>query len=167
MIDKNRPSAFYGTQLEPILTSARIDSLVVCGVTTNMCVETTARDASQRDYRTFTVARRHGRVRRRAPRVRADGAGLPVRQGRDRGRRGAGLDGRGDRRCLRRPRSRRATDGLRVSSGVRSAATRAPGKVALTSGERSLTYAALVERIDRVANGAAGGLGLRRGDRAR
>jgi ureidoacrylate peracid hydrolase len=55
VIDKNRPSAFYGTQLEPILTSARIDSLVVCGVTTNMCVETTARDASQRDYRTFTV----------------------------------------------------------------------------------------------------------------
>jgi ureidoacrylate peracid hydrolase len=29
--------------------------LVVCGVTTNVCVETTVRDASQRDYRTFVL----------------------------------------------------------------------------------------------------------------
>jgi ureidoacrylate peracid hydrolase len=55
IVDKNRYSAFYGTRLEPILTSLRIDTLVICGVTTNMCVETTARDAMQRDYRTFIV----------------------------------------------------------------------------------------------------------------
>ena len=55
VIDKNRYSAFYGTGLEPILTSLGINSLVICGVTTNMCVETTARDAMQRDYRTFIV----------------------------------------------------------------------------------------------------------------
>ena len=55
VIDKNRYSAFYGTGLEPILTSLRIDTVVVAGVTTNMCVETTARDAMQRDYRTFVV----------------------------------------------------------------------------------------------------------------
>jgi ureidoacrylate peracid hydrolase len=55
VVDKNRYSAFYGTGLEPILTSLGISRLVVCGVTTNMCVETTARDASQRDYRTFVV----------------------------------------------------------------------------------------------------------------
>jgi ureidoacrylate peracid hydrolase len=55
VLDKNRYSAFYGTGLEPILTSLRVDALVVCGVTTNMCVETTARDAMQRDYRTFVV----------------------------------------------------------------------------------------------------------------
>ena len=55
VIDKNRYSAFYGTGLEPILTSLAINSLVICGVTTNMCVETTARDAMQRDYRTFIV----------------------------------------------------------------------------------------------------------------
>jgi ureidoacrylate peracid hydrolase len=56
VIDKNRYSAFYGTGLEPILTSLAIDHLVICGVTTNMCVETTARDASQRDYRVFVVS---------------------------------------------------------------------------------------------------------------
>lgn len=55
VIDKNRYSAFYGTGLEPILTSLKVDSLVICGVTTNMCVETTARDAGQRDYRVFVA----------------------------------------------------------------------------------------------------------------
>lgn len=56
VLDKNRYSAFYGTGLEPILTSLGIRNLVVAGVTTNMCVETTARDASQRDYRVFVVS---------------------------------------------------------------------------------------------------------------
>jgi ureidoacrylate peracid hydrolase len=56
VLDKNRYSAFYGTGLEPILTSLGVHSLVISGVTTNMCVETTARDASQRDYRVFVVS---------------------------------------------------------------------------------------------------------------
>lgn len=55
IIDKSRPSAFYGTRLEPVLTSLGIRNLVICGVTTNICVETTARDAGQRDYGTFVV----------------------------------------------------------------------------------------------------------------
>ena len=55
VIDKNRPSSFYATGLEPILNGLDVDSLVVCGVTTNCCVETTVRDASQRDYKTFVV----------------------------------------------------------------------------------------------------------------
>jgi ureidoacrylate peracid hydrolase len=56
VIDKSRPSSFYGTQLEPVLTSQDIRSLVLCGVTTNICVETTARDAGQRDYRVHVVS---------------------------------------------------------------------------------------------------------------
>jgi len=56
VLDKNRYSAFYGTGLEPILTSLGVEQLVVVGVTTNMCVETTARDASMRDYRVFVVS---------------------------------------------------------------------------------------------------------------
>lgn len=56
VLDKNRYSAFYGTGLEPILTSLGVRNLVLTGVTTNMCVETTARDASQRDYRVFVVS---------------------------------------------------------------------------------------------------------------
>ena len=55
IIDKNRPSAFFATGMEPILKGLAIRDLVVCGVTTNCCVETTVRDASQRDYRTFVV----------------------------------------------------------------------------------------------------------------
>ena len=56
VIDKNRYSAFYGTGLEPVLTSLGVRNLVMAGVTTNMCVETSARDASQRDYRVFVVS---------------------------------------------------------------------------------------------------------------
>lgn len=55
VIDKNRPSAFFATGLEPILKGLAIEDLVVCGVTTNCCVETTVRDASQRDYHTYVV----------------------------------------------------------------------------------------------------------------
>jgi ureidoacrylate peracid hydrolase len=62
VIDKNRYSAFYGTRLEPILTSLGVRDLVMCGVTTNMCVETSARDAGQRDYRTFVVGEACGEL---------------------------------------------------------------------------------------------------------
>lgn len=55
IVDKNRYSAFYATGLATVLSSLRISNLVICGVTTNMCVETTARDASQMDYRVFVV----------------------------------------------------------------------------------------------------------------
>lgn len=56
VIEKNRPSAFIGTPLDITLRSMGIDSLVICGVTANICVESSARDASQYDYRTFVVA---------------------------------------------------------------------------------------------------------------
>lgn len=55
IIDKSRPSSFYGTRLEPLLTANHIKSVIVCGVTTNICVETTARDAHQRGYDTYVV----------------------------------------------------------------------------------------------------------------
>ena len=55
LLDKSRPSSFYGTRLEPLLTSRGIKNVVICGVTTNICVETTARDAHQRGYGTFVV----------------------------------------------------------------------------------------------------------------
>ena len=62
VIEKNRPSSFYATRLEVYLRSQRINRLVLCGVTTNICVETTARDAAQRDYRTFVVRDAVGEV---------------------------------------------------------------------------------------------------------
>ena len=64
IIDKSRYSAFYGTRLEPLLTSLGTKDLVVCGVTTNMCVETTARDASQRDYHVYVVSDATGELDR-------------------------------------------------------------------------------------------------------
>ena len=51
-----------------------------------------------------------------------------------------------------------------ISSGVRSSAVRTPRKVALRGDFPDITFAALVERIDRVANLALGGLGLSPGD---
>ncbi|MEM7543611.1 MAG: isochorismatase family cysteine hydrolase [Pseudomonadota bacterium] len=62
VIDKNRYSAFYGTALNSILTTHDIRHLVVCGVTTNICVETTVRDASQRDFRTFVPSDACGEI---------------------------------------------------------------------------------------------------------
>jgi ureidoacrylate peracid hydrolase len=56
VIDKNRPSAFLGTPLESYLAGLEIRNVVACGVTTNCCVETTVRDAAQRDFRTFILA---------------------------------------------------------------------------------------------------------------
>ena len=55
VVVKNRPSAFYNTNLETILNGLGAKQLVVCGVTTNCCVESTVRDASHRDYETFVV----------------------------------------------------------------------------------------------------------------
>lgn len=56
VIDKPRMSSFYATSLEAVLRGEGITTLFIGGVTTSMCVESTVRDASQRDYRTFVVA---------------------------------------------------------------------------------------------------------------
>jgi ureidoacrylate peracid hydrolase len=56
VIDKNRPSAFYRTSLDAVLETSGITQLAICGVTTNCCVESTVRDASQRDYETFVIS---------------------------------------------------------------------------------------------------------------
>ncbi len=52
-----------------------------------------------------------------------------------------------------------------IASGIRTAAQRTPQKVALREGKHRLTYAQLVERIDRVSAGAVHDLGLEPGNR--
>jgi len=47
---KTRYSGFYGTELDTILRSRSIKSLIVTGCTTSVCVESTIRDAMFRDY---------------------------------------------------------------------------------------------------------------------
>jgi ureidoacrylate peracid hydrolase len=53
VITKRRYSAFVGTSLDAILKQGRIDTLVVCGLTTECCVDSTVRDAYHRDYHVF------------------------------------------------------------------------------------------------------------------
>ncbi|MDA1060091.1 MAG: cysteine hydrolase, partial [Proteobacteria bacterium] len=62
VIEKSRMSSFMRTDLEKRLRDRGIVNLVVCGVTTNMCVESTVRDASQLDFRTFVVRDAVGEV---------------------------------------------------------------------------------------------------------
>jgi nicotinamidase-related amidase len=56
VIAKHRYSAFYNTDLETILRCLKIEDLVISGIMTNMCCESTARDAYYRDYRVFFLA---------------------------------------------------------------------------------------------------------------
>jgi ureidoacrylate peracid hydrolase len=56
VIDKTRYSAFFGTDLEERLRALGVDQLIVCGVTTNVCVEATGRDAFARDIRVIVVS---------------------------------------------------------------------------------------------------------------
>ena len=56
IIDKNRYSAFQGTDLDDWLRKNGVEDLIISGVMTNLCCETTARDAFGHDYRVFFVA---------------------------------------------------------------------------------------------------------------
>jgi nicotinamidase-related amidase len=56
IVDKPRYSALVGTGLEEMLRREAIGRVFLCGVTTSMCVESTARDIGQRDFETYVVA---------------------------------------------------------------------------------------------------------------
>ena len=56
VITKHRYSAFYNTDLETVLRCLKVEDVVISGVMTNMCCESTARDAYYRDYRVFIPA---------------------------------------------------------------------------------------------------------------
>lgn len=53
---KRRYSAFLGTDLDAVLRTAHTRAVVVCGLMTSFCCETTARDAHGRDYEVLFVA---------------------------------------------------------------------------------------------------------------
>ena len=50
VVIKHRYSAFINTDLNTVLKARNIQSVLVCGVATNVCVETTARDGYMFDY---------------------------------------------------------------------------------------------------------------------
>jgi nicotinamidase-related amidase len=62
VIPKHRYSAFYNTDLETVLRCQQIEDVVIGGIMTNMCCESTARDAYYRDYRVFIPADGTGSV---------------------------------------------------------------------------------------------------------
>jgi nicotinamidase-related amidase len=56
VVPKTRYSAFHRTELSAHLERLRITELVIGGVMTNLCCETTAREAFVRDYRVFFLS---------------------------------------------------------------------------------------------------------------
>jgi ureidoacrylate peracid hydrolase len=56
VIDKDRYSAFFNTNLETILKDHQIENLIITGIASNVCSESTARDAFFRDYHVFFLS---------------------------------------------------------------------------------------------------------------
>ena len=56
VIDKPGKGAFYATELTDVLSKYGIENLLVCGVTTEVCVNTTVREANDRGYRCVVIS---------------------------------------------------------------------------------------------------------------
>ena len=100
VIDKPGKGAFYATELGDVLQEYGIENLLVCGVTTEVCVNTTVREANDRGYRCVVIV---GRLRFLLSRIPRDGPeddqgpGRHLRLGREFGGSSQGDDG-GDSR---------------------------------------------------------------------
>jgi ureidoacrylate peracid hydrolase len=56
IIYKHRYSAFYNTDLEIYLRGLGVTDLIITGIMTGICCDSTARDAFFRDFRVFVIA---------------------------------------------------------------------------------------------------------------
>ena len=78
VVDKPGKGAFYATDLAEILAARAIATLIVCGVTTEVCVHTTVREANDRGYRCLVVSDACGSY---IPAFHAAGLAMIVAQG--------------------------------------------------------------------------------------
>jgi len=56
VVDKPGKGAFFATDLDAMLKNRGVAQLIVCGVTTEVCVNTTVREANDRGYDCVVVA---------------------------------------------------------------------------------------------------------------
>jgi biuret amidohydrolase len=56
LLKKPRYGAFHGTDLELILRQRGIDTLIIGRIATNVCVETTVREATVRDFKVLFLS---------------------------------------------------------------------------------------------------------------
>ena len=56
LLNKPKFGAFYGTDLETMLRYRGIDTVIIAGIATNICCETSAREATVRDFRVFFLS---------------------------------------------------------------------------------------------------------------
>lgn len=56
LLEKPRFGAFHGTDLELLLRSKGIDTVIVSGISTSVCCEMTAREAAVRDFRVIFLS---------------------------------------------------------------------------------------------------------------
>lgn len=82
VIKKNRYSAFRNTGLADILREMKVTTVVIVGVLTHLCVESTARDAFMEDFETYIVidatASDSEKLHMSALRTLSDGFAIPV-----------------------------------------------------------------------------------------
>src|SRR5699024_12461076 len=55
VVQKRRYSSFHATDLEILLKGLGVDTVIIAGIATNVCVHATALDAQQRDYNVIVL----------------------------------------------------------------------------------------------------------------
>lgn len=55
IITKSFPNSFYQTELQPALQKEQIEQLVICGMMTHMCVDSTTRCAAELNYQPILI----------------------------------------------------------------------------------------------------------------